>query len=63
MTDKSTRDPITTMNQLAIVPATTDESPDCWLVSDDGDSFPINLDELHDVMHLLHDLHDQAHHH
>jgi hypothetical protein len=51
------------MNDLAIVPATSDESPDFWLISTDGDSFPLHLNELHDMMHLLHDLHDQAHHH
>lgn len=63
MTEKTNRDPVVTMNDLSIVPATSDESPEYWLLSTDGDTFPIHINQLHDMMHLLHDLHDQAHHH
>lgn len=63
MPDKSDRTVVAEANEIKIVPASEDEAPDYWLLSGRGDEFPIHLSELHDVMHAIHHLHDEAHHH
>lgn len=63
MTDRSNRDPLVQVNDISIVNADAEEDTDYWLVSADGDEFPIRLRELHDLMHVIHQLHDEAHHH
>ena len=63
MTTKYDRDAIAQTNEIKIVQASEDEEPPFWLVEPDGAAFPISLEQLHDVMHALHDLHDQVHHH
>lgn len=63
MTDKYERNAIAQTNEIKIVPAADGEDPDFWLVSADGDEFPVNLAQLHDIMHAVHELHDKAHTH
>ena len=63
MTDKIDRDAVAAANGVKVVSATDNESADFWLVSAEGDSFPVHIGQLHAMMHALHDLHDQVHHH
>lgn len=63
MADKHDRSAVAAAGDITIVAASEDEPGDYWLLADDGAEFPLRLDGLHDVMHALHQLHDQAHQH
>ena len=55
--------PIVDIEPFTVVPATTDEDPDYWLLRDGTDPFPIHLSELHTLMDVIEDFHDEAHPH
>lgn len=50
-------------NDLTIVQAADDEDADFYLSSVAGETFPFRIEELHDMMHVLHQLHDAVHDH
>ena len=57
------RDAIVEGNELKIVNGEADEDGEFFLVSGDGDTFPFDLSQLHEMIHLLHAFHDQFHQH
>lgn len=61
--EKWNRDSTAMVGNIKVVESEEGEDPGWWLVSNDGDEFPIYIDQLHDVLHALHELHDKQHQH
>ncbi|WP_306054981.1 hypothetical protein [Natronococcus wangiae] len=57
--DRIDRDPIVSEGPYAVVGATDEESADYWLVSDQGDEFPLRQGDLEDAVTALSRLHNQ----